>query len=77
MIDFILNNLDFILCLGVCVFHFVVGVISAILNHKQIKKICEHCGAPIVEGEKHTCNLSYEELTALVAFLKNLKEGDE
>lgn len=76
MIDFILNNFDTVLCVGFCVFHMIMGIITAIIQHKQIKEICKNCGAPVFEGEKHTCTLTYEELSALVAFVKNLKEGD-
>lgn len=77
MIDFIINNIDFVLCSGLCVFHLIIGVIIAIVQHKQIKEVCKNCGSPVFEGEKHSCTLTYEELSALVAFVNDLKEGDE
>lgn len=77
MIDFIINNLDLILCVGVCILHLIIGVISAIVQNKKISKICDKCGSPIFEGEKHTCSLTYEELSALVAFVKDFKGDNE
>lgn len=77
MINFILNNLDFVLCAGLCTVHLVVGIISAIVQNKKIKDICKLCGSPVFKGEEHTCTLSYEELSALVAFVKDLKGDNE
>lgn len=74
MIDFIINNLDLILCVGVCILHLIVGIISAISQNKKIEKICTLCGSPIFKGEEHTCTLSYEELSAVIAFVNDLKK---
>ncbi len=77
MKDIILNNLDLILCVSVCIFHLIVGIISSIFQNKKIDRVCKLCGAPIFKGEEHTCTLSYEELSALVAFVKDLKGDNE
>lgn len=76
MFDFILNNLDFILCSIFCVVHFIVTVVSAFKQNKKINSICDKCGSAVVDGETHKCTLTFEELSALVAFIKNLdKDG--
>ena len=77
MKDFIFNNLDIILCVGLCLFHLIIGIISAIFQNKKIEKICKLCGSPIFKGEEHTCSLTYEELSALVAFVKDFKGDNE
>lgn len=77
MKEFILNNLDLILCVALCILHLIIGIISSISQNKKINKICAKCGSPVFEGENHTCTLSYEELSALVAFVRDLKGDNE
>lgn len=77
MFDFIINNLDFFVCGCFCFIHLIVGIISSISQNRKIERICNKCGSPVLEGENHTCTLSYEELSAIVAFVRDLKGDSE
>ena len=69
-----------IVCLCVCglfcFFNCLCGFIRAAKTDKKITKLCEKCGVPVLEDEKHECPLSEEQLTALTVFLASLK-GDK
>lgn len=61
-----ISNIFEYLCLGVCVIHAVVSWINSFRLGKKINRVCELCGSPVVEGEKHDCL----PLTAFESFIK-------
>ncbi|UPW41200.1 hypothetical protein [Sigmofec virus UA08Rod_5092] len=62
-----------LICLLVCAAHVLVSVISALVQRKQIKRICDKCGVAVTD-DTHDCTLSDVQMNALVEFIKSIKE---
>lgn len=62
-------------CLGLCAIHALISWISSFRLGKKVIDICNKCGSPVVDQEKHDCfSLSTFQLTALEQFIKSIKE---
>lgn len=76
----ILSNIE-IVCICVCIVHFFFDIIKSLILNKRISALCLKCGAPVVDGEKHDCDvkrkvllksLSDKDVNALYALLDSL-----
>lgn len=69
-----------ILCVSFCVLcslvHFTAELILSIKQNKKIKELCNKCGFPVYDGEKHDCKLSDEQLKSLYDFVVLLRKGN-
>lgn len=63
-----------IVCIVVCLAHAVIGWLRGRSTDKKISALCDKCGMPVIDGVKHDCELSAEQLEKLVNFVKSIKE---
>lgn len=68
-------NFEFIIeivCVSFCALHFLISLISGLVQNKKIKKLCEKCYQPVFEDEVHKC-LDDNQILKLVEFVSSLK----
>lgn len=62
-----------VLCFAFCLVHSIISSIQSHKLNKRILALCERCGAPVVEGERHECpELTSDQLSALVEFVNSM-----
>lgn len=60
-------------CALVCCVNCFCSFLRARKTGKQIERLCEKCGVPVVENEQHSCALNSEQLTALELFVASMR----
>lgn len=64
-----------VLCIIFCFLHVAVSFFSNLSLKKKVTGLCEKCSQPVYDGLPHDCDLSSEQLKALVSFVLSLKEN--
>lgn len=68
-----MKYIDYV-CIALCVLHLLYSLFQSFRFKKRVTGICEQCLSPKIDGEKHVCDLTGEQIKALTSFILSLRE---